>query len=99
MGVWEGFHDTHTRRNQQIGCLYRHMCSHTPARTHSHTHFDVGTGTMWLPSLQAVVVGGLSFFRTFVAGGRELENSCSWGAVSVWEGALFCFSEVVCCIH
>ena len=66
MCVWEGFHDTHTHthRKQQIGCMYRHMCSHTPTRAHTHAHFDIGTGTMWLPSLQAVVVGGLSFFRT-----------------------------------
>ena len=79
---------THTHRNQQIGCMYRHICYHTPARahththththahthTHTHTHFDIGIGTMWLPSLQAVVVGGLFFFRTFVTGVRELEN-------------------------
>ena len=53
---------------------------------------------MWLPSHQAVVVGGLSFFRTFVTGARELENG--WGGgVKVWEGVLFFLSQVVCFIH
>ena len=78
MCVWEGFHDTHThthtRRNLHIGCMYRQMCSHTHPRARRHTHFDIGIGTVWPPSLQAVAVRGLSFFRTFVTGGRDLHN-------------------------
>ena len=78
MCVWEGFHDTHTHTHTHIetnrlgACI--DICAPTHPRAHTHTHFDTGTGAIWLPSLQAVVVGGLSFFRTFVTGGRELEN-------------------------
>ena len=34
------------------------ICAHTDTHTHASTHFDIGTGSEGLPSLQALVVGG-----------------------------------------
>ena len=68
MCVAEVFHNTHAHKNQQIGRMKRHTCSHTPTGTHTHT--DIGRGTMGLPSLQAMVgVGGFPFFSRLSRGG------------------------------
>ena len=50
------------------------ICTHTHTHTHTHarTHLDIGTGTVGLPSLQALVGGGgLCFCHTFLRGGLE----------------------------
>ena len=41
-------------------CLVIFACARTHTQTHTHarTHFDVGKGTVGLPSLQALVGGG-----------------------------------------
>ena len=50
------------------------ICAHTHTHTHTHTHvrthFDMGPGTVGLPSLQALGGGGhLCFCHTFFRGG------------------------------
>ena len=51
--------------------IFARTCTHT----NTHTHFNVGTGTVGLPSLQALVGGGgrLCCCHTFFRGGG-LEN-------------------------
>ena len=34
------------------------ICTHKFTHTHARTYFDIGTGTVGLPSLQALVRGG-----------------------------------------
>ena len=54
---------THTHTNTH---------THTHTHTHARTHFVVGTGTVGLPSLQALVGGGCRCFcHTFFRGGLE----------------------------
>ena len=49
-----------------LGYMSSHMCSHTHTHTHAHTHFDIGTGTVGLPSLQALVGGGGSLLSSHI---------------------------------
>ena len=39
-------------------CLVICAPTHTHTHTHARTHFDIGTGTVGQPSLQALVGGG-----------------------------------------
>ena len=51
-------------------CARGHTHKHTHTHTHARTHFDMDTGTVGLPSLQALVGGGrLCFCHTFFGGG------------------------------
>ena len=73
-----GFHDTYTHKNQQIWYMSSHMCSNT----HTHTHFNVGTSTVGLPSVQACIGGGGggSFLSSQIfhrGGGWDLRTA--WG--------------------
>ena len=83
-------------------CLVICARTHTRARTHAHTHFDIGTGTVGLLCLQALSWGGgLCFCHTFFGGGGGgLRTTLGGGLDSgVWEGVLFFASQVVfCCI-
>ena len=49
----------------------KHIITHTHTHTHiARTHFDVGTGTVGLPSLQALVgAGAFAFVTHFSRGG------------------------------
>ena len=85
------------------GCIRIYLVNstdHTHTHTHTHTHiarthFDIGTGTVGLPSHQALVGGGLCFCHTFFRGGLNTP----WGEgglnSGVWEGVLFFVSQVV----
>ena len=55
--------------------IFARAHTHTNTHTHARTHFVVGTGTVGLPSLQALVGGGCRCFcHTFFRGGGGLEN-------------------------
>ena len=79
-------------------CLVIFARAHTHTHTHARTHFDVGTGTVGLPSLQALVGGErLCLCHTFFRGGLENYLGCGGGGLNsgVWEGVLFFVSQVV----
>ena len=42
------------------------ICGHTHAHTYARTHFDIGTGIVGLPSLQALVGGGASLLSSHI---------------------------------
>ena len=57
-----------------VRCAYTHKHTHT--HTHAHTHFDIGTGTVGLPSFQALVGGGGVFvFVTHFSGGTRPQHT------------------------
>ena len=61
---------THMETNPLGACIVIGAPTHPRTHTHTYTHIDIGIGTMGLPSLQAMGVGGgLSLLRTFVMGG------------------------------
>ena len=72
------------------------ICAHTHTHTHAHTHFDIGRGTVGLPSLQPIVGGwgGASLLLSHIFQ-RGLENYRGGGDSRVREGALFFVSQVV----
>ena len=83
-GKGGGFHDTCAHRNHHIWYVSSHMCTQTHTHTHTHarTYFDIGTGTVGLPSLQRLVRGGrLCFCDTLFKGG--LENYLGLGGVEL----------------
>ena len=69
------------------------ICAHTHTHTHTHTHarthFDIGTGIVGLPSLQALGGGGgvFAFVTHFFWGGHE---NCLGGEVEL-KGLGGCF--------
>ena len=79
-------------------CLVICARTHTHKHTHARTHFDIGTGTVGLPSLQTLGWGGgaLCLCQTFFGGGGSgLENYLGGGSNSgVREGVLFFVSQV-----
>ena len=66
------------------------ICAHTHTHTHARTHLDIGTGTMGLPSLQALVGGGggrLCFCHTLFTGG--LRTTLGRGGWTQGSGRVF----------
>ena len=73
---------THTHTHTWKPTHWAHVWSYVLTHTHTRTHIDIGIGTMGLPSLQAMGVGGGGFpcfARLLWEGGLE---SC-WGRGAV----------------
>ena len=74
-----------------------HMCSHTYTHTHTHarTHFDIGTGTVGLPSLEGG--GGIFVFVTLFSGGKGLRTALGGVELRGVGGCSFlCFTVAFC---
>ena len=54
------------------------ICANAHTHTYARTHFDIGTGTVGLPSLQALVGGGASLLLSQILKGG-LENYLGGG--------------------
>ena len=87
-----GHRETITFGTCLVICARTH--THTRAQTHAHTHFDIGTGTMGVPCLQAMSGGGGALLLSHIfSGGGWLENYLGGGGG--WtrgSGRVFCSS-------
>ena len=92
----------HIEGQEVMGSTCLVICAPTPTHTHTHTHarthFDIGKGTIGLPSLQTLVGWGVFAFVThFLGGGGASE--LPWGRVElgcVGGCSFLCFTGAFC---